>query len=108
MLVNRMLWQFFLHFQEQYWERAVLDIDPSTILLPGNLGEIRLKLDQTWPNSSWVENCSSDNYEIRMDLAFWLLLSWMVVLVCLAKGIRTSGKVFNSPQNSPPISMLYL
>ena len=30
--------------QEQYWERAVLDIDPSTILLPGNLGEIRLKI----------------------------------------------------------------
>ena len=29
--------------QEQYWERAVLDIDPSAILLPGNLGEIRWK-----------------------------------------------------------------
>ena len=31
------------HGQEQYWERAVLDIDPSAILLPGNLGEIRWK-----------------------------------------------------------------
>ena len=33
--------QHLCHGQEQYWERAVLDIDPSAILIPGNLGEIR-------------------------------------------------------------------
>jgi len=70
--------------EEQYWERAVLDINPSTILLPGNLGEI------------------------RMDLAFWLLLSWMVVLVCLAKGIRTSGKVVYFTATFPYLILLIL
>jgi len=70
--------------EEQYWERAVLDIDPSVILLPGNLGEI------------------------RMDLAFWLFLSWMVVLVCLAKGIRTSGKVVYFTATFPYLILLVL
>ena len=31
--------------------------------------------------------------EIQMELAFFLLVSWLVVLVCLARGVRTSGKV---------------
>ena len=31
------------NFQEQYWEKAVLDIDPSAIVTLGDLGEIRLQ-----------------------------------------------------------------
>ena len=30
---------------------------------------------------------------VKMDLAFYLFLAWIIVCVCLAKGVRTSGKV---------------
>ncbi|XP_041373553.1 sodium-dependent proline transporter-like [Gigantopelta aegis] len=29
---------------------------------------------------------------IKMELAFYLLLAWIIVCICLARGIRTSGK----------------
>ena len=31
--------------------------------------------------------------EIKWDLALCLLLSWLIVFACLAKGIKSSGKV---------------
>ena len=31
--------------------------------------------------------------EFKVDLAFHLLLSWLVVLLCLSIGIKSSGKV---------------
>ena len=46
--------------------------------------------------------------EIQMDLAFYLLLSWMVVLVCLARGIRTSGKVVYFTATFPYLVLLIL
>merc|ERR1712013_362567 len=67
-----------------YWEKAVLDIDPSAIVTLGDLGEIRL------------------------DLAFCFFLSWMLVLVCLARGIRSSGKVVYFTATVPYLILLTL
>ena len=33
---------------------------------------------------------------VRWQLALCLLLAWVLVCICLAKGIKTSGKVGNS------------
>jgi len=70
--------------EEQYWEKAVLDIHPSAIVTLGDLGEIRL------------------------DLAFCFFLSWMLVLVCLARGIRSSGKVVYFTATVPYLILLTL
>ena len=70
--------------EEQYWERAVLDITPSGLGEPGDLGEIKL------------------------DLAFFLLISWLVVLLCLVKGVKSSGKVVYFSATFPYLVLLVL
>jgi len=54
---------------EQFWEKFVLEINPTGLQTFGDLG--------TW------------NYYLPLALA----LSWMVVFLCLMKGVRSSGKV---------------
>jgi solute carrier family 6 amino acid transporter-like protein 5/7/9/14 len=70
--------------EEQYWERKVLDITPTGLGEPGDLGEIKL------------------------DLAFFLLVSWLVVLLCLAKGVKSSGKVVYFSATFPYLVLLVL
>jgi len=70
--------------EEQYWERKVLDITPTGLGDPGDLGEIKL------------------------DLAFFLLVSWLVVLLCLAKGVKSSGKVVYFSATFPYLVLLVL
>jgi len=70
--------------EEQFWERKVLDIRSE------GLGEF------------------GDFGNIKMDLAFYLLLSWIVVLLCLAKGIKTSGKAVYFTATFPYLVMLVL
>ena len=40
------------NFQEQYWEKAVLDIHPSAIVTLGDLGEIRFQNIQNFKDLS--------------------------------------------------------
>ena len=68
----------------------------------------RVVLDQ-----SDCATCGSD--EIRWQLALCLLLAWIVIFLCLSKGIKSSGKVRekSSTQNerilphSNPIHKIY-
>ena len=55
--------------EEQFWERRVLRIRESGF---GSFGDIG---------------------ELNTELGFYLLLSWIIVLLCLSKGIKSSGKV---------------
>jgi len=70
--------------EEQFWERKVLDIRSE------GLGEF------------------GDFGNVKMDLAFYLLMSWIVVLLCLAKGIKTSGKAIYFTATFPYLVMLVL
>jgi len=70
--------------EEQFWEKNVLDIRESGLGEFGDLGEI------------------------KMDLAFFLLLSWIVVFLCLSKGIKSSGKVVYFTATFPYVVLLVL
>ncbi|OQR73138.1 sodium- and chloride-dependent glycine transporter 2-like [Tropilaelaps mercedesae] len=63
-----------------YWERTVLDI------------------------SSGIENLDG----IKWDLALCLLISWIIVIACLLKGIKTSGKVVYFAATFPYVILLTL
>lgn len=45
---------------------------------------------------------------VRWDLALCLLLAWVIVYVCICKGIRTSGKVMYVTATAPYFFMLAL
>ena len=70
--------------EEQFWEKKVLDIRESGLGEFGDLGEF------------------------KMDLAFYLLLSWLIVLLCLSKGIKSSGKVVYFTATFPYVVLLVL
>ncbi|XP_064485259.1 sodium- and chloride-dependent glycine transporter 2-like isoform X2 [Ornithodoros turicata] len=63
-----------------YWERYVLDL------------------------SSGIEEMGG----IKWDLALCLLLSWIIVVVCLLKGIKTSGKVVYFAATFPYLILITL
>ena len=54
----------------QYWERYVLNITDQLSATPGDIG----------------------GFDYKIPLA--LLLSWLVVFLCLCKGVKSSGKVY--------------
>jgi len=70
--------------EEQFWEKAVLDLKQGGIQDFGDLGSV------------------------KMDLLFYLALSWLVVLLCLSKGIKSSGKVVYFTATFPYVVLLAL
>merc|ERR1719412_1522420 len=88
---------------EQYWERFVLGIHKS------KLGEMTVTFD----NDSTVTRTHAfqtfgDIGEIKWDLALCLLLSWIIVFACLAKGIKSSGKVVYFTATFPYLILIIL
>lgn len=69
---------------EQFWEKGTLDIRHNGLETFGDIGEIK-----------W-------------NLAFCLLLSWLTVNVCLIKGVKTSGKVVYFTATFPYVVLLIL
>ena len=70
--------------EEQFWERRVLDIKESGFGRFGDIGEVKI------------------------DLAFYLMISWLVVLACLSKGVKSSGKVVYFTATFPYLILLVL
>jgi len=70
--------------EEQYWERRVLQIRDSGF---GEFGDIG---------------------QLNMELGFYLLLSWIIVLICLSKGIKSSGKVVYFSATFPYLILVIL
>lgn len=68
----------------QYWERGVLRLDKRGLQEVGNIGEIK-----------W-------------DLSLCLLLSWIIVFLCLMKGVKSSGKVVYFTATFPYVILIAL
>jgi len=65
---------------EQWWERGVLHIHRAPTTLNEDGTEVAL---EQFGNIG----------ELRWDLALALAISWLVVFLCLSRGIKSSGKV---------------
>ena len=80
---------------EQYWERHVLGIDRApNVTGPDGLTYVL-------PDVGAIG-------DIKWDLALCLLASWIIVFACLAKGIKSSGKVVYFTATFPYLILIIL
>ena len=64
---------------EQFWEKYVLNISPAGLAGPA----------RDLKGISGLGDLGGWSYELPLALAF----SWIVVFLCLMKGVKSSGKV---------------
>ena len=81
---------------EQYWERYVLAINKAPLVYD----EVENKT-YNFPNFGEIG-------EIKWDLSLTLLLSWIIVFICLSKGIKSSGKVVYFTATFPYVILIIL
>ena len=62
--------------------------------IPSNINENYIFSTHSEPGKHAFQTFG-DIGEIKWDLALCLLLSWLIVFACLAKGIKSSGKVIS-------------
>lgn len=87
---------------EQYWERFVLGIHTA------KLGDLNIDINGTATPAKHAFATFGDIGEIKWDLALCLLLSWIIVFACLAKGIKSSGKVVYFTATFPYLILIIL
>ena len=111
---------------EQYWERYVLGIHQA----PNETRELELnqqEAERYWEkylrpnqtaefvyeapfmiNGTFAFSEVGQIGEIKWDLSLCLLLSWIIVFLCLAKGIKSSGKVVYFTATFPYLILIIL
>ena len=86
------------HSSEQYWERFVLGIHNAPIT--------NKEFDNGTSYKEVFHNFQIG--EIKWDLSLCLLLSWIIVFLCLFRGIKSSGKVVYFTATFPYVILLAL
>ena len=88
---------------EQYWERYVLSIHKA----PSEEREVEVNSTHT-ASLTYVFSEAGNIGEIKWDLSLCLLLSWIIVFVCLSRGIKSSGKVVYFTATFPYLILIIL
>merc|ERR1719323_1781931 len=79
---------------EQFWEKYVLNISPAGLAGPA----------RDLKGISGLGDLSGWSYELPLALAF----SWIVVFLCLCKGVKSSGKVVYFTATFPYLILIAL
>ena len=87
---------------EQFFRRAVLGIHNS------NLKSIKETVNNTEVTNMYALTELGNIGEIKWDITLCLLLSWLIVMACLAKGIKSSGKVVYFTATFPYLLLIIL
>ena len=87
---------------EQFFRRAVLGIHKS------NLKSITETVNGTDVSRSYALTELGNIGEIKWDITLCLLLSWLIVIACLVKGIKSRGKVVYFTATFPYLLLVIL
>ncbi len=90
---------------EQYWERAVLGIHKAPVM---HYVEPYNDTSDVTVNRTYALNDFGEIGTIKWDLSLCVLLSWIIVFACLAKGIKSSGKVVYFTATFPYVILIVL
>lgn len=92
---------------EQFYEKVLLGIDQAFMKNTTELVNINENVTKEVQVTYALTELGNIG-EIKWDITLCLLLSWIVVFVCLVKGIKSSGKVVYFTATFPYVLLLVL